>query len=72
MEDGRLILKELLGSPEAQTALLSVLPALLPNFSGIYRGPGKTIPFGMLKFLCKNVENNWNGNINAYLGLAFD
>ena len=71
-EDGRLLLKELLGMPEAQHALLAALPALLPNFSGIYRIPGEKVPFGMLKILNKPERNGWNWQSNAYLGLAFD
>lgn len=72
MVDGALLLKELLGQPEACDALLKYLPALLPNFSGAYRVPGKNIPFGMLKWLDKSLAAQWNWDIFCYLGLAFD
>lgn len=72
MADGRLLVKELLGQPEACDALLKFLPALLPDFSGIYRVPGKNIPFGMLKWLDKSLADGWNWDFSAYLGLAFD
>jgi len=72
MVDGRLLVKELLGQPEACDTLLKYLPVLLPDFSGTYRVPGKNIPFGMLKWLDKSLENQWNWENLGYLGLAFD
>jgi len=72
MTDGTLLIKELLGQPRACEALLKYLPVLLPNFSGTYRVPGKNIPFGMLKWLDKSLENQWNWENLGYLGLAFD
>ncbi len=72
MEDGTLLLKELLGQPTACDALLKSLPVLLPNFSGICRVPGKTIPFGMLKWLDKTLAGQWDWENLGYLGLAFD
>jgi hypothetical protein len=72
MADGRLMLKELLGQPSACDTLLNYLPELLPDFSGIYRVPGKTIPFGMIKWLNKPPSKQWNFPVSAYLGLAFD
>lgn len=72
MADGSLLLKELLGQPSACDALLKHLGSLLPAFSGIYRIPGKKIPFGMLKWLDETVENQWNWRDTAHLGLAFD
>lgn len=72
MTDGTLLLKELLGQPAACDTLLKHLPELLSSFSGIYRVPGKNIPFGMLKWLDKSLGNQWNWEILGYLGLAFD
>lgn len=72
MADGTLLLKELLGQPDACDALLKFLPILLPNFSGTYRIPGKNIPFGMLKWLDKSLAAQWNWTVSGYLGLAFD
>ena len=72
MEDGSLLLKELLGTPSAQDALLAALPVLLPTFSGIYRGVGNEIPFGMLKLLSNRDESGWDWSLRSYLGLAFD
>ena len=68
MENGPLLVKELLGSP----SLLSLLPprlfSLLPNFSGICRIPGNTVSFGMVKWL---IPTDFHPE-NVYLGLAFD
>ena len=72
MADGRLLLKELLGQPSACDTLLNHLIKLLPNFSGIYRIPGRNVPFGMVKYLNKTPSKQWNSNFSAYLGLAFD
>lgn len=72
MEDGTLLVKELLGRPEAQEFVKKSLSAMLPNFSGICRFPGTTVPFGMLKWLDSKLEANWNWSATAYLGLAFD
>lgn len=72
MEDGTLLVKELLGCPKAQEIVKNSLSVILPNFSGICRFPGKTVPFGMLKWLDPQLEANWNWASTAYLGLAFD
>ena len=72
MADGSLLVKELLGCPDAQKTVAENLHSLLPNFSGICRLPGKNIPFGMLKWLDKSLKNQWNWEILGYLGLAFD
>ena len=72
MSDGRLMLKELLGQPSACDALLNHLPKLLPDFSGIYRIPGRNVPFGMVKYLKKSSSIPWNSCFSSYLGLAFD
>ena len=68
MEDGSLLVKELLGIPEATAALLPWLPALLPRWSGIWRRPGDEVPFGMVKWLTPDPP----AVTQAYLGLAFD
>lgn len=68
MEDGSLLVKELLGIPEATAALLPWLPALLPRWSGIWRQPGDEVPFGMVKWLTPDPP----AVTQAYLGLAFD
>lgn len=72
MEDGRLLVKELLGPPMARDHALTWLPQLLPAWSGLYRTPQGTIPFGMLKWLSPGLEAGWDWTSTAYLGLAFD
>ena len=72
LSDGSLLLKELLGAPEARRITLESLPKILPNFSGIYRIPGRKIPFGMIKWLGAPQQNVLNFEHSAYLGLAFD
>lgn len=72
LPDGRLLVKELLGPEESRAAALSALPLLLPNWSGDYRIPGETVPFGMLKWLDSERERAWNWKTKGYLGLAFD
>lgn len=68
METGQLLVKELIASPSVLSLLPSVLSSLLPNFSGIYRVPGNTVAFGMVKRLFPIDPPPKN----AYLGLAFD
>ena len=72
MEDGTLLVKELLGQPSACEEIVQNLHSILPGFSGICRFPGNEIPFGMLKWLEKSRADGWNWNNSAYLGLAFD
>lgn len=72
MEDGQLFGKEVLGGSRAREQLLSALPRQLPAFSGRYRVPGGTEQFGMLKWLDREREKDWNWSDTAYLGLAFD
>ena len=72
MEDGSLLVKELLGQPFACEETCQNLHALLPQFSGICRLPGKSVPFGMLKWLDRSRADAWNWDDYAYLGLAFD
>lgn len=72
MENGQLMLKELLGVPEARERLLGGLPRLLPAFGGLYRCPGTGVPFGMLKWLEPELEKRWDWSSGAYMGLGFD
>ena len=72
MEDGRLMLKELLGPEIARDVLLQYLPVLLPTFSGIFRCPGPSIPFGMVKWLRCPPLSASDGRSTTYLGFAFD
>ena len=68
LEDGQLLVKELLASPAVLSLLPSRLFSLLPSFSGMYRIPGNTVPFGMIKWL----TSGFSSPKNVYLGLAFD
>ena len=68
MEEGQLLAKELLGNSAVLSQLPSQLDSLLPGFSGVYRLPGNTVSFGMIKWLSPISSSPKN----AYLGLAFD
>jgi hypothetical protein len=72
MDNGQLMLKELLGESEAREQLLARLPGLLPAFGGIYRMPGECVAFGMLKWLYPGLEAQWDWSSTAYLGFGFD
>lgn len=72
MEDGSLLIKELLGSPEAVRVLLAALPVLLPGARGSCRIPGDEVPFGMLKKIKSSDGFLEEFPKNGYLGLAFD
>ena len=72
MENGQLLLKELLCHPEDLDWVLSRLPSLLPNWSRAYRTPWGDTPFGMLKWLDPEQKDAWDWSRTAYLGLAFD
>ncbi|MEA4934749.1 MAG: GNAT family N-acetyltransferase [Lawsonibacter sp.] len=72
MEDGSLMLKELVGCPSARGQVLSGLRPLLPRFGGRYRTPGEQTKFGMLKWLDKEFCAGWDWASTAYLGLGFD
>lgn len=72
MENGQLLLKELLCHPEDLDWVLSRLPSLLPNWSRAYRTPWGDTPFGMLKWLDPEQKAAWDWSRTAYLGLAFD
>ena len=70
--DKTLLVKELIGSPEAVDQIAAVLPQLLPKFGGTYRTLGDSVPFGMMKWLSPELDQAWDRDIRAYLGLAFD
>ena len=70
--DKTLLVKELIGSPEAVDQIAAVLPQLLPKFGGTYRTLGDSVPFGMMKWLSPELDAAWDRDIRAYLGLAFD
>ena len=72
MEDGTLLVKELLTEPGDVDWVVSWLPKLLPAWSGLYRTPDGEIPFGMLKWLSPDQSRCWDWTSTAYLGLAFD
>ena len=68
MEDGRLLLKELLCPNHAPEDLPTRLGFLFPNDAGLCRTPGSGVLFGMVKYLSTPPFFPKN----AYLGLAFD
>ena len=70
--DKTLLVKELIGSPEAVDQIAAVLPQLLPKFGGTYRTLGDSVPFGMMQWLSPELDQAWDRDIRAYLGLAFD
>lgn len=71
-EDGALLVKELLGCPEARALALPCLKTLLPGWSGAARVPGPGTQFGMLRWLYPGLEARWDWSAEGYLGLAFD
>ena len=72
MENGKLLVKELLCAPEDRDWVLECLPSLLPHWCMTYRVPEGSQPFAMLKWLDPEVEAAWDWSSTAYLGLAFD
>lgn len=72
MEDGQLLVKELLCPAQMRQVTLSAFARHVTNFSGIYRVAGAGEKFGMLKSafpertIPKFIQNT------AFLGLAFD
>lgn len=72
MENGKLLVKELLCAPEDRNWVLECLPSLLPHWCMTYRVPEGSQPFAMLKWLDPEVEAAWDWSSTAYLGLAFD
>ena len=71
MEDGRMLVKELVACPEARKQVLACLGRLLPGCAAV-RTPGAGVKFGMLKWLDPELEKSWNWDTVGYLGLAFD
>ena len=71
MEDGRMLVKELIACPEARAQVLACLDGLLPN-RGPVRTPGGEVKFAMLKWLDPALEQAWDWGAVGYLGLAFD
>lgn len=69
---GAFWIKELLGAPQARKLCLPALAQTLPAPSWTVRYPGSGVPFGMLKWLWPGLEQRWEWNSTAYLGLAFD
>lgn len=72
MENGSLLLKELLCPPEDLDWVLGWIWVLLPDWSGAFRTPEGDTPFGMLKWLEPDRAERWDWSRRAYLGLAFD
>jgi len=72
MEDGTLLVKELLCGQNAEKMLTNTLFHLLPAFSGWFRTPGNGVNFGMLKWISDESTEDWNWEIRAYMGLGFD
>ena len=72
MENGKLLVKELLCAPGDRDWVLECLPSLLPNWCMTYRVPEGGQPFAMLKWLDPGAEAAWDWSSTAYLGLAFD
>ena len=70
--NGELMLKEALGEAAAREKVLCGLHRLLPGFKGVYRCPGAGTAFGMLKWLCPELEQSWDWNNTAYMGFGFD
>ena len=71
MEDGRMLVKELVACPEARKQVLACLGRLLPGCAAV-RTPGAGVKFGMLKWLDPALEKAWDWDTAGYLGLAFD
>lgn len=72
MADGGLLVKEILGAPEARAQVLAGLFHTLPGFCGRFRAPGGGKKFGMLKWLDPGLAKCWNWDFTVYMGLAFD
>lgn len=75
--DGLVVLKEFLGSPAAKRLAQADLPRAVPARQWLVREPGfegrgDLWDFAMLKWLRPELEEKWNWENKAYLGLAFD
>lgn len=72
MEDGSLMLKELLSGQNRENNVKNGLLQVLPAFKGRIRVPGGGTKFGMLKWLAPELEAKWDWSEQAYMGLGFD
>lgn len=72
MDNGQLMLKEVLGEPHIVEQLLQELSVHLGQWSGVYREPGVGVQFGMMKWIDESKKEQFDWNQSAYLGLAFD
>ena len=72
MEDGSLMLKELLSGQNGEKIVKTGLFQALPAFNGLLRVPGSGTKFGMLKWLEPHLEEKWDWSKQAYMGLGFD
>ena len=72
MENGALMLKELLSGQNRENELKNGLFQALPAFCGLLRVPGGGTKFGMLKWLEPHLKEKWDWSRQAYMGLAFD
>lgn len=72
MEDGSLLVKELLCGQNAENTLINALWTLLPAFSGWYRTPGIGVDFGMIKCISDDLTKLYWDKDTAYMGLGFD
>lgn len=79
--NGTVLLKELLGSPDACRLALADLPRVAPAQRWLVRTPRPQEEsflnrskgqFGMLKWLAPAQKAAWDWSITGYLGLAFD
>ena len=71
LENGRMLVKELVACPQAQAQVLACLNKQLPGCAAV-RTPGPDVKFGMLKWLSPELERAWDWKSTGYLGLAFD
>lgn len=72
MEDGSLLVKELLCGQNAEKMLTNALFTLFPAFGGWYRTPGNGVDFGMIRWISDDSTEDWNWENKAYMGLGFD
>jgi GNAT superfamily N-acetyltransferase len=72
MEDGTLMLKELLSGQNVEKNAENGLFQALHPFGGLVRVPGGGTNFGMLKWLEPSLETKWDWSRQAYMGLGFD
>ena len=79
--NGIVVVKELLGNPDACRLALPDLPRVAPAQRWLVRGPSTEdeppagfhpVQFGMLKWLDPEQKKAWDWSSTGYLGLAFD